>query len=248
MNSLVIEFDKVRFIIFDFDGVLFNGLEAIQLGVREAVQKHGLDVDFDRAVNDIAALIQDLMPMPIPKIVLSSYTLLGKVEFLKEKSFFKKLQIGLSVYQSYLKHVEDMALFDGTGEMLEILQGKGIRFAIFTSGTRASVMEKLERCNAARYFSEDMIIGAGEVSPGRVKPDPQGIEIIFEKAGLSRDLLDQGGIVMVGDMYTDIEAGKSAFGGKGVKTVGIKSGYDARIVDAQPDLLLEKTTQLLASF
>lgn len=245
---MVIKFENVRFIIFDFDGVLFNGLEAIQLGVREAIQKYELNVDFNRAVDDIAALIQDLMPRPIPKIVLSSYKLLAGVEFLKDKSYFKKLQIGLSIYQHYLKQVDEMVLYDGIPEMLEILRGKDIGFAIFTSGTRASVMEKLARCNAAQYFTEDMIIGAGEVTPGRVKPDPEGIEIIFQKAGLSQDLLDKGGLVMVGDMHTDVEAGKSAFGGKGVKTVGIKSGYDSRIADASPDLLLEKATQLLSHF
>ena len=236
----------MKFIIFDFDGVLFNGLEAIQSGVKQAIEKYGLSCDFNQAVDEIAALIQDLMPLPIPKIVLNSYTLLQKLSFLNGQSFFKKLQIGLNIYRFYLKEVEDMRLYDGTTEMLDILSSKGIKFAIFTSGTKASVMEKLERENSLKYFPEELIIGAGEVSAGRVKPDPEGIEIIFEKAGLNQELIDKGGLLMIGDMHTDVEAGKSAFEGKGVKTVGIKSGYDSRIGASNPDLILEKTTQLLS--
>ncbi|MHA1792260.1 MAG: HAD family hydrolase [Promethearchaeota archaeon] len=243
---MVLKFENVKFIIFDFDGVLFNGLEAIKMGVRYAIEKYDLNVDFDQAVDDIAHLIQKLMPIPIPKIILQSYSLLGEVGFLQHfKSYFKKLRVGLSIYREYLKQVENMSVYDGIPEMLDILSAKGIKFAIFTSGTRSSVMEKLERAGISQFFPEELIIGAGEVTPGHVKPDPEGIEIIFKKAGLQDKILEDGGLIMVGDMTTDVAAGKNAFNHKGIPTIGIKSGYDSRIADAKPDLLLENATQIL---
>ncbi|MHA1680520.1 MAG: HAD family hydrolase [Promethearchaeota archaeon] len=246
---MVIKFENVRLVVFDFDGVLFNGLDAIKLGIRSVIDKYEIKTDFDKAVDDIAHLIQKLMPIPIPKIILKSYSLLSDVGFLSEyKSFFKKLQVGLNVYRGYLKEVEHMTVYDGTAEMLDVLSSKGIKFAIFTAGTKASVMEKLERSGILHHFPEDLIIGAGEVTPGNVKPHPEGIEIICKKLGFGEKEVSDGAIVMVGDMMSDIIAGKSAFNNKGVGTVGIKSGYDARISEARPDLLLERAAHLLTHF
>jgi len=244
---VVIEFSKVKFIIFDFDGVLFNGLEAIKLGVKSGIEKYGLKVDFNQAVDQIAALIQKLMSIPIPKIVLGSYKLLKDLTFLEGMTYFKKLQIGLSIYQEYLKEVEKLRIYDGVEEMLSILSDKSIKFSILTSGLKASVVEKLKKFGIDRYFPEELIIGAGDVTPGHVKPDPEGIEIIVNKAGV-KALVDANGVVMIGDMHTDIEAGKRAFGGKGVKTVGILSGYDSKLASSGADLVLETTTQLLNQF
>ncbi|HME53464.1 MAG TPA: HAD hydrolase-like protein [Candidatus Lokiarchaeia archaeon] len=244
---MVIEFSNVKFVIFDFDGVLFNGLEAIKLGTKDAIEKYGLNVDFSQAVDEIAALIQKLMAIPIPKIILQSFQLLKELSFLNEKSYFKKLQVGLSIYQQYLKEVEELGLYDGIPEMLSILESKGIKFAILTSGMKASVLEKLKKFGVEQYFPEDLIIGAGEVTAGHVKPDPEGIEIIVQRAGID-SLLDDGGVIFIGDMHTDIQAGKNAFDGKGVKTVGVISGYDSKLAESNPDLLLETTTQLLGYF
>lgn len=244
---MVIQFENVEFIIFDFDGVLFNGLEAIHFGVKDAIEKYDLNVDFNQATDEIAALIQKLMPIPIPRIILQSYGLLQDLTFLGDRSFFKKLRIGLGIYRTYLKEVEENARFyEGIDEMLEILSAKGIKFAILTSGKKTSVIEKLEAAGLDKYFPEELVIGAYEVTPGHVKPDPEGIEIIFQKANLPQSLLENGGMVMVGDMSTDVQAAKTAFDKKGVKSIAIKSGYDSRIADTNPDLLLEKATQILS--
>ncbi|MFX0101547.1 MAG: HAD family hydrolase [Candidatus Hodarchaeota archaeon] len=244
---MVIQFENVEFIIFDFDGVLFNGYNAIQVGVKDAIEKYDLSVDQELAIDEIASLIQKLMPIPIPRIILQSYGLLQDLTFLGDRSFFKKLRIGLSIYRLYLKEVEENGrMYDGTDEMLEILSSKGIKFAILTSGKKTSVIEKLKEAGIDKYFPEDLIIGAYEVTPGHVKPDPEGIEIIFKKANLPGSLLEKGGLVMVGDMSTDVQAAKAAFNSKGVKSIAIKSGYDSRISDTNPDLLLEKATQILS--
>nr|MDO8110051.1 HAD hydrolase-like protein [Candidatus Sigynarchaeota archaeon] len=245
---MVIQFENVKFIIFDFDGVLFNGLEAIKVGTKNAIENYGLKVEFSKAVDEIAALIQKLMSIPIPKIVLQSYKLLKELTFLQDKTYFKKLQIGLSIYQQYLKEVENKGLYDGIPEMLSILSGRGIKFAILTSGMKSSVLDKLKKFGIDQYFPEPLIIGAGEVTPGHVKPDPEGIEIIVTRALINMPLLDAGSIVMIGDMHTDIQAGKRSFENKGVKTVGVKSGYDSKLAESNPDLLLETTTQLLNFF
>jgi HAD superfamily hydrolase (TIGR01549 family) len=239
---MVIDFDTVKFIIFDFDGVLFNGLDAIKAGVKNAIENYNLQVDFDKAVQEIAALIQKLMSIPIPKMILSSYSLLKDLSFLEGMSFFKKLQVGLSIYQQYLKEVETAELYDGIPELLSILDSHGIKFGILTQGLKASVIEKIQKFGIDQYFPEDLIVGASDVSPGHVKPDPEGIEIIAAKAGLQ----DDENMVMIGDMVVDIEAGKRAFNNKGVKTIGVISGYDNRISDSKPDLLLETATQILS--
>ncbi len=244
---MVVDFSLVKFVIFDFDGVLFNGLGAIKKGVKSGIEKYGLKVDFDQAVDQIAALIQKLMSIPIPKIILSSHKLLMDLTFLEGLTYFKKLQIGLSIYQEYLKEVETMKIYDGVDEMLSILTGKGIKFAILTSGLKTSVVEKLKKNGIDQYFPEELIIGAGEITPGHVKPDPEGIEIIVNKAGI-KPLVDANGVVMIGDMHTDIEAGKRAFGGKGIKTVGVISGYDSKLASCGADLVLGTTTQLLTQF
>ena len=244
---MVIDFSNARFIIFDFDGVLFNGLEAIKRGTQAALEKYSLSVDFSQAVDEIAALIQKLMAIPIPKIILQSYQLLKELSFLDGKSYFKKLQIGLSIYQQYLKEIEELGLYEGIPEMLSILDAKGLKFAILSSGMKMSVLDKLKKFGIDQYFPEDLIIGANEVSAGHVKPHPEGIEIIVQRAGIA-PMLDEGGVIFIGDMHTDVQAGKSAFDGKGVKTIGVKSGYDSKLGESNPDLLLETTTQLLGYF
>ena len=91
----------------------------------------------------------------------------------------------------------------------------------------------LKRFDLLKYF--ELIIGFNEVS--EVKPSPDGLNLILKKWNINPSEA-----IFVGDMATDIQAGKAAK----VKTVCVASGLAPKesLLKNNPDILDEVTTLL----
>ena len=146
---------------------------------------------------------------------------------------FKFLKITHDIYQQGLSEIPLIKNIEST---LNILSEKyDIIYGINTTGTYAEVLERFKgRMEFLERFS-DSIITRDRVE--NIKPSPEGIITLSNKWGIPLNR-----IIMVGDMDSDIGAGKSA----GAITIGVTSGFYSKemMEKVNPDILLSDVTQI----
>ena len=223
-------------IIFDMDGVIYDISEAIKKAVDDSVEKYGMNVNPDEVMEEIAHLIEEIQNYPVPKILLNSYDLL-KVKFLEGISFFKKLRIAIFMFNQFNKYKEaESTIFKGIDDLISNL-AKNVKLAILTNNKSQYAEEVLEKFNLSNYFST--IVGFNDVT--EVKPNPEGILKILDKWNLKPE-----DAIFIGDMTTDIEAGKAA----NVTMICVASGLAQKetLKKHQPNILVDNTEQLIKLF
>lgn len=161
-------------------------------------------------MEEVAHLIEEIQNYPVPKIFLNSYELL-KVNFLEGLSFFKKLRIAIFLFNQFNKYKDsESTIFKGVKELIIKLYNKKINLAILTNNKSQYAEEVL-----TKYFNP--IIGFNDLS--EVKPSPEGILKILNIWGIKSSE-----VIFIGDMTTDIEAGKTVK----VFTICLASGLDKK--------------------
>ncbi|MCP4763522.1 MAG: HAD hydrolase-like protein, partial [archaeon] len=74
---------KLKGIIFDMDGVIYDIYDSIQQSVEDAINKYKLkNENADEGLQEVAHLIEDIQNYPIPQVILNSYDLL-QIELLE---------------------------------------------------------------------------------------------------------------------------------------------------------------------
>lgn len=132
-------------------------------------------------------------------------------------------------------HDELVTEFDGVIETLEELRALGIRLAIVSTKRRETIERGLDLMNAKHFF--EFVVGIEDVK--NVKPDPEPVLLAMKKLGVEHE-----DVIMIGDNYHDIEAGKNA----GVKTAGVAwslKGEDF-LKQYNPDYMLQHMSDLLS--
>lgn len=90
------------------------------------------------------------------------------------------------------------SLCEGAAELLDFLRGRGVRTALLTRNSRASVTTVLAR----HGMSFDAVLSREDSAP---KPSPEPVQIICRRLGVApQDCL------MVGDYLYDIQCGQAA--------------------------------------
>ncbi|MFX1480012.1 MAG: HAD family hydrolase [Promethearchaeota archaeon] len=232
-----INLEKYKGIVWDLDGTIYDISEAIRKAVGDSVEKYEMKVNTEEIMEEIAHLIEEIQNFPVPKILLNSYELL-KVEFLAGISFFKKLRIAIFLFNQFNKYKEDESrIFEGVDKLLSKMHKKKLRLAILTNNKSQYAEEVLEKFNLTKYF--DTIIGFNDVS--EVKPSPEGIQLILKKWNIKPSEA-----IFIGDMSTDVDAGKAA----NVKMVCVASGLAQKttLQDHRPDILVDTTEELINLF
>ena len=219
-------------IIFDLDGVIYDITEAINKAVEDAIEKYNLNVNKDEIMQEIAHLIEEIQNYPVPQIILNSYNLLKEVNALKGLKYFKKMRIAIFLFNQFNKYREEAKIFEGIDEIISKLSKK-VKLAILTNNKSTYAEEVLEKFNLTDYF--ETIIGFNEVT--EVKPSPEGILKI-----LDRWKLKPSETIFIGDMTTDIIAGKAA----NVKMICVASGLAQKetLMEQKPDILLDTVQDL----
>jgi len=230
-----IELEKFKGIIFDLDGVIYDITNAIEKAVDDCIEKYGLLVNRSDVMQEIAHLIEEIQHYPVPQMILKSYDLL-KVNFLGDLKYFKKMRIAIFLFNQFNKYREDAGIFDGIAGLISNLSNK-VKLAILTNNNSTYAEEVLDKFNLRRFFS--IIIGFNDVS--EVKPNPEGIEKILDKLSIRPDEA-----IFIGDMTTDILAGKAA----NVKMICVASGLAQKetLQENNPDILVENTQELINLF
>lgn len=232
-----IEISNYKGIIWDLDGTIYDIIEAIKKAVDDGIEKYNLNVIRDVVMEEVAHLIEEIQNFPVPKILLNSYELL-KLEFLKGISFYKKLRIAVFIFNQFNKYKEaESSIFKGIDGLILKLYEKKLNMAILTNNKSSYADEVLNKFNLSKFFS--IIIGFNDVS--EVKPNPEGILKILEKWNIKPSEA-----VFIGDMTTDIEAGKAAH----VKMICVANGLAQKqtLLEYSPDILVENTEQLINLF
>ncbi len=232
-----INLEKYKGIIFDLDGVIYDITESIKKAVDDGIEKYQLSINRDEVMEEIAHLIEEIQNYPVPKILLNSYELL-KVKFLEGLSFFKKIRIAIFIFNQFNKYKDqESTIFEGIDKLISKLYNKRLNLAILTNNKSTYAEDVLEKFNLTKYFNT--IIGFNDVS--ETKPNPEGILKILDKWGVKTSEA-----IFIGDMTTDIDAGRAA----NVKMVCVASGLAQKeiLIKYKPDILVNDTNELIQLF
>ena len=139
----------------------------------------------------------------------------------------------------WIRHYGEQSapLIEGVGETLLSLHDKGYQLAVVTSGTRSRVCREVEQSILSDAFA---VIICNEDIVNK-KPHPEGLERAIRTMGV-----EPSECAYVGDAPEDIEMGRRG----NVMTIGVHSAYpsSARVLNAKPDLYLERLKELLDHF
>lgn len=210
--------EDIKLIIFDLDGAVVHTMPDVSIAVQKTVEAMGCEpLSPEEAGSHIGGGAKKAFS-----------TLLGP-----ERAHL--LDEALVFFRSYYsEHCADFSpLYPGIREVLEYFNGK-MKIAMATAKIRSATIKILDTLGILPYF--DLLVTDDDMQ--RMKPDPQCIEIILEKLGIPANEA-----VMIGDMNTDILAGKAA----GTATIGVTYGYgkpeDLRAVS--PDIILDNALSLM---
>lgn len=198
---------KLKAVVFDFDGVLADTALDIGASIRATQRQYGARV------------------METPEII--SHVGFGAkylVDHTVPVGDERKMAEVLGWYKAYYEaHPCDITvLFDGIRETLETFRLRGVPMCIVSNKPEAITRLIAEQLGIAPFFTR--IVGPESVT--KMKPDPEGLLLcareMFERRG---EPLDLSACMMVGDAYTDIQAGKAAGFGA---TCAVLYGYGNR--------------------
>ncbi|MBP7832698.1 MAG: HAD-IA family hydrolase [Candidatus Levybacteria bacterium] len=131
-----------------------------------------------------------------------------------------------------LSILHTVSAISGAVETLKKFKERGGLIATVTSRTKDTGIELLQHTQLNglidyKLFRDDIT---------HAKPHPESLHMTLKYFGKMAQ-----NAVMIGDSIVDIEAGKNA----GVKTVGVLTGFDKKIIkNAHPDLLVKDISYL----
>ncbi|MDI9609470.1 MAG: HAD family hydrolase [Candidatus Verstraetearchaeota archaeon] len=195
-------------VLFDLDGTLIDCIIPMErilvrvlenLGIRTAETKKKYVVENLRKI-----LLQGSSPF-------DGFRLLWRLGRFLGMPPHKRAVMMLFAYRSLKEVFLNSPLFPGAKQVLEDLKRRGIVMGIVTTRSAKEAVYVLKRHSIDEYF--EIVVSRDLVNRGKPHPDP--IIFALRKMGIS-----PAQAVMVGDMPTDIEAGKAA----GAKTIALAIG------------------------
>lgn len=184
---------KIRCVIYDNDGVLFDSIESNRRLYNDLCLSMGRDPLKEEEVQYIHS----------HTVYEAIHFLFSHDEGLEKKVLESMKQIDLRQYIGYLK-MEPFLL-----HMLNLLKGNGILRAINTNRT-TSMPHIMEKFGLGPFF--DMVVTALDVK--HPKPHPESIEKILQRFNLEKEEA-----VFVGDSEVDQQTAKSA----GIRFIAYKN-------------------------
>jgi len=232
-----LESNTLRSIIFDFDGTLLDINEPLKRSIDEVLKENKIKYDMEKTIKEIGAVIESVQGYPLPKIILQSHQIFEHITSLSDLTFLKKLSIATKIFSKYLEYEKDAKFFPEAMLLIKELSKKYDLYIVSHNQTK-NVVQHLKKENCIEYFED--VFGADELPA--LKPDPRALQPVVSQY----NPFHGNEFLMVGDMPTDIEAGREA----GVWTVAIPSGISSKDIlqNCYPDLLLESLEQLMEIF
>jgi HAD superfamily hydrolase (TIGR01509 family) len=208
-------------VIFDFDGTLVDGLDAI-------VECFTLTFDKFDILLPSREEIRKKIGMPLLDIFR---------DFLPADRHHLVQKV-MDVYRSLAREIlpKKTRLRKGVFETISFLKNSEVKLGIATSKATDTTVKTLQNLNALIFF--DFVCGIDLVN--RPKPHPEQLLLTVKALGSQ-----PGRAIMIGDTYIDVMAAKAA----GIYSIAVLDGYGERklIEEAAPDLQIETITELISS-
>lgn len=173
--------ERLKAVLFDADGTLFNTKELIMAAYAHVAHLHGLraptEADFQRHIGK-----------SLHDIYLGMYPAANPAQLVQANGEFMAANLTRS------------EAFAGLHDVLDTLRGRGLRLGILTGG-HETVHKVLEHHQITDFFGS--VVHSGRIE--KSKPDPEGVVLALRELGVQASEA-----AMVGDMDYDILAGKNA--------------------------------------
>lgn len=191
---------RIRAVVFDFDGTLFDATDAIVHSFNAALTRHGKP-----------ALPRETI---LPRIGRPLYEMFPALE---PDASGPRAGSYIAAYREAFGPVavSHTRPLPGLETCLEALRREGLRIAIATHRSGRGAVQILEGFGLRGYF--DAIVALEHIE--RVKPDP---DPVLKALALVR--VDPQAAAMVGDTPDDIQAGRAA----GALAIGVVTGAHSR--------------------
>lgn len=185
------------YILFDFDGTVFNTVEGITKSVRYAINKQGLDAELSE--------LRCFAGPPLVDMFMERFGFSEELALQATEDFRERYNpIGLY----------ECAVFPGVRALLGDLRAAGKKLAIATSKPQALAEKLLSGEGMLELF--DVIRGSG--SSGNDSAKWQVVEAAMKALSAEAD-----GCVLIGDTKYDVAGAHKC----GIKCVGVEYGYAA---------------------
>ena len=208
-----------RNIIFDFDGTLVDTAALIIETMHRTIDALNLPFKTDAECKAmIGYRLED-----VPALLWPEIPALSELYVTTYRAIFNTIK------DSYKIH-----LYPGVLDTLDTLHRDGVRMAIASSRSKASLQEYCSGLHIDEYFQ--MLVGGGDVKNG--KPSPEPVNHILSAQGWNNDET-----LVVGDMNVDILMGKRA----GTSACGVTygNGSVAELQEADADYIISEFPALL---
>lgn len=186
-----------EYILFDFDGTVFDTIEGITKSVRYAINKQGLDAELSS--------LRCFAGPPLMDMFMERF---GLTQEQTEKALvdFRERYVPIGLYEC--------RVFPGIKELILKLRAAGKKTGIATSKPQELAEELLGREDMLNLF--DVISGSG--NSGNDCSKAQVLRCAIEKLGARPE-----DCVLVGDTKWDAAGAREC----GVKCIGVRYGYAA---------------------
>ncbi|NLZ18966.1 MAG: HAD family hydrolase [Bacteroidales bacterium] len=211
----------IKNILFDFDGTLADTSEGIVRCTQATLREMGLPASTPGRIRATIGLplgkcFEDGTDTPPERVEEACQTY---------RRLFNEIAIPC------------ITLFDGVAETIAALHAEGLRFAICTSRSSASLLTLLEENGIGAYFSAHTSNDDVHLLRAKPKPAPDLALLLLGRLGARAEES-----LVVGDTVFDLEMGRGA----GCRTCGVTYGNQDRTLleRAAPDALIDRITEL----
>ncbi|MFR9651331.1 MAG: HAD family phosphatase [Rikenellaceae bacterium] len=215
---------EIKGVLFDMDGVLVDNMHMHIEAFKQFCEQFGVE-DIEQKMYECAGMGNDeIMRIMLPAEVVESR---GTDSLSAEKEAKYR-----EIYADSIEPVK------GLVEMLKLLNERGIKCAVGSSGCRENVEFVLNSCGIAHYFSA--LVYSDLVT--RCKPDP---EIYLTAASLLG--LKPEECLVFEDALMGIESARAA---KVAKVVGLTTTIDRQMLEDSGgcDYIVDDFTQIIEEF
>lgn len=216
---------SIKAVLFDLDGTLIDSIESYYRIVETAIEKMEFPcvsrTKIAESVGNEGFDWTNVLP--------------AMDQTAMDQSVKRAWQVIEQLYPKlFLNNVD---VFPDTEIVLRTLHDKGIRIGIVTATPRKNIKDKLNILEQKQVTDLVDVVICSEDTPLK-KPNPDPLILCCQKMGL-----DPGQCAYVGDVATDIIAGKAA----GMKTIGVSTGFEtaAQLQLLQPDVLIHAIRDIL---
>jgi len=205
---------KYKLYVFDFDGTLIDTRTDIARTFQVFLGEFGYP---EPSLDEVRSAIGGGAKQAIAKLCDMS-----------ESDIDKNLDRFLELYAQLC--ADNTTIYEGGEELVRRLKSEGALLAVITMKAKIPTMNIIKKHKLESLF--DDVISYDDVE--KRKPDPQSMNLLLEKYGLS-----PGDALMIGDTVVDLRFAKAA----GVDAVAMTYGYGKT-----DEVLAEKPQYLLDSF